>query len=421
MIGPQEREVRYEVLVQRLLRRADAGTRRLICLSAILPRGEQLADFVSWVRQGASGEAVLSEWRPTRQRFGKISWKGSHARLDFSVDGEEAFVTRYVASVQPTGKRKKPFPSDSQELTLASAWRIVSEGGSALIFCPQRRSVGAMAKLVLKLHKQGLLNPLVSLSPEVEQTKRVAAEWLSENHPVVQCLDIGVAVHHAGLPKPFLREVERLLRARKLPVIISSPTLAQGLNLSASSLLLYSLRRGEDLIRGEEFANIIGRAGRARIDIEGQILYVMFEPTGWRQNEWDDLVNAARHRQIQSGLAVLIQLIANRVTAALHLDSDSLLEYVANNTDVWERAFASDVEGSKDEAQQTFEVEIASLDAAILALVEDHDINVEMLPAALKVGRDTYGKTRQGWSERGILQRASASGPANDWTKWPIN
>jgi replicative superfamily II helicase len=39
LIGPSEREIRYEILVQRLLRRADAGERRIVCLSAILTVG----------------------------------------------------------------------------------------------------------------------------------------------------------------------------------------------------------------------------------------------------------------------------------------------------------------------------------------------------------------------------------------------
>lgn len=382
MIGPEEREVRYEVLVQRLLRRTDASTRRIVCLSAILPRGEQLTDFVAWIRQGGEGDAVLSEWRPTRQRFGTISWKGSHARLEFSADGEDAFVERYVESVVPTGRRRKHFPADVQELTLAAAWKIVAEGGSALIFCPQRRSVGALAKKVLQLHKQGLLKPLVSPSPEVARAKRIAVEWLSENHPAVQCLDIGVAVHHAGLPKPFLREIERLLRARRLPVIISSPTLAQGLNLSAASLLMYSLRRGEELIRGEEFANIIGRAGRARIDIEGQVLYVMFEPSAWRLHDWRGLVSAARHRSIQSGLAILIALITEKLARALHLEGDHLAEYVLNNTNVWEEAVSADSMDSTADGERSLEQEVAFLDAAILALIEDHDVDIQMLPAA---------------------------------------
>jgi len=146
---------------------------------------------------------------------------------------------------------------------------------------------------------------------------------------------------------------------------------------------MYSLRRGEELIRGEEFANIIGRAGRARIDIEGQILFVMFEPTAWRLNEWRNLVNAARHRRIQSGLAILIQLIAKRISHALSLDGDDFLQYVTNNTDIWDKAVAADVAKREDEERRTLEGEVESLDAAILALVEDHDIDIEMLPTTL--------------------------------------
>ena len=41
---PSEREIRYETLVQRLLRHADAGERRIVCLSAILPSGDELLD-----------------------------------------------------------------------------------------------------------------------------------------------------------------------------------------------------------------------------------------------------------------------------------------------------------------------------------------------------------------------------------------
>ena len=139
--------------------------------------------------------------------------------------------------------------------------------------------------------------------------KRVGIEWLGATHPAVCCLEIGVAVHHAGLPKAFLREIEHLLRARKLSVIISSPTLAQGLNLSASVLLMYSIRRGSKLISGEEFGNVIGRAGRARVDIDGQILYVLYAPSRWRLHEWEKLIAAARERRIQSGLFTLIGLV----------------------------------------------------------------------------------------------------------------
>lgn len=53
MIGLNEREVRYEVQIQRLLKRADAAQRRIVCLSAILPDGHQLDDFANWLRRAS--------------------------------------------------------------------------------------------------------------------------------------------------------------------------------------------------------------------------------------------------------------------------------------------------------------------------------------------------------------------------------
>ena len=58
MIGPGDRELRYEVLVQRLLRRGDAGQRRIVCLSAVLPEGEHLEDLTAWIRSDVEGEPV---------------------------------------------------------------------------------------------------------------------------------------------------------------------------------------------------------------------------------------------------------------------------------------------------------------------------------------------------------------------------
>lgn len=390
MIGADEREVRYEIFVQRLLRRQDAHSRRLVCLSAILPKGQQLEDYVSWIRQGAEGEPVLSDWRPTRQRFGTLSWSlapalkpyRGYGRLDFIVEGEAAFLPRYLSEVQPSGRRRKGFPSDAQELTLAAAWKVVAEGGSALVFCPQKRSVAALAKTALKLASQGLLSSVrVGDGVELERAKNVGAEWLGRLDPAVQCLDLGIAVHHADLPKPFLREVEALLRAKKLKVTISSPTLAQGLNLSASTLVMNSLRRGKELITGEEFANVIGRAGRAGVDIDGQILYVMFEPEPWKRTEWEKLINAAKHRQIQSGLSELVGLIADRMARALSVPFSQVLDEIANNTDIWDRVSEAPVNASDEEEipSRPLEEMFASLDTAILALVEDHEASVSEL------------------------------------------
>ena len=379
-IGPNEREVRYEVLVQRLLRRSDAATRRLVCLSAILPHGDQLDDFVSWIRQGDAGQAIVANWRPTRQRFGTITWQGEYARLDLDVEEEKAFIQRFVAAIKVPKARTRIFPKDGPELALASAWQIANEGRSALIFCPQKNLVASLAKKALDLRDRRALAPLVPGSPILERAKRVGSEWLGPDHPAVKCLDLGLAVHHAGLPKAFLRELENLLRAREVPVVIASPTLAQGLNLSASALLIYHLRRGQDLIGGEEFGNVIGRAGRARVDIDGQILYVCFEPTRYRLRDWELVKTAARERSIQSGLYTIISIVLAKIHAAFGISVEEFLEYVTGHSEAWNEVLTEN--NQADEDIRSDEV-LASLDTAILALVERLDCDPDEIPQLL--------------------------------------
>lgn len=396
-IGAGEREIRYEVLVQRLLRRADASERRIVCLSAILPQGEQLEDFLSWMRQDHPGTAVTVNWRPTRQRFGEIYWRENKvltakgdlsknlARLTFRLDdiGEDApYVDAFVVGQPARGKQRRPLPRDRRDLCLMSTWRLVAEGQSVLLYCPERRSVIPIAKTVIDLVQRGYLPSLLKCDPTLfTEALNIGREWLGENHPAVQCLWIGVAVHHGQLPRPFLRAIERLLKDQLVKVTIASPTLAQGLNLSATTVLFCSLTRSGECIKGEEFANVAGRAGRAFVDVEGQVLCAIWERKHVR--DWERLLKAARERSLKSGLLQLIIDFCNRIALKKEIPVEKVLEYVTGNANIWTppqpKALNSDEEKEEqEEFERRWRADLACLDSALLSLVQ-HDVPVETL------------------------------------------
>jgi hypothetical protein len=121
MIGLNERDIRYEMLLERLLRRQDTANRRLVCLSAVFSKGDAFDDFTAWLRSDAPGAAIQSTWRPTRQRPATIEWQKSVARLELEVEGEKPFVPRFVEARSPIPPRKtRFFPADAQELIVAS-------------------------------------------------------------------------------------------------------------------------------------------------------------------------------------------------------------------------------------------------------------------------------------------------------------
>lgn len=392
MIGPGEREVRYEVQIQRLLRRHDADQRRIVCLSAILPDGDQLEDFSAWLRRDQPGGPIKHGWRPTRLRFGEITWNSSTAVLNLRVGDERPFVPRFLTGalpplfVPPKRRRTRLFPDNQQELSLATAWRLISDGQTVLIYCPERRSVEPFAKAIVDLHSRGALTSLFTVDPATLQTAlALGEEWLGPDSDILKCLRLGVALHHGALPTAYRKEVERLLRDGVLKVTISSPTLAQGLNLSATVVVMHSFYRHGEKIKVSEFKNVIGRAGRAYIDVEGLVLHPIFEDAGNRKHdEWVGLTEDLGAREMESGLVQLILSLLKRMHSRLGGNLDQLIDYVVNNPAAWTfPEVAGEKADRRERALNEWERHMATLDTAILSLIGDADVPDEQIEVAL--------------------------------------
>lgn len=369
MLGPGEREVRYEALVQRLTRRDDAAGRRLVCLSALFPSPEDMVNLTAWLRSDEPGDPIHSRWRPTRQRFGVLRWTGGAGRLEVRVEEESPYVPRFIeSSLPPTAsRRRRPFPDNKNELTLATAWRFVEQGKKVMIYCALRASVETLGKRVLKCIEHGVLRPLNELNDRIADAMATGVEWLGPNHPAVECLRYGVALHHGGLPRQYLTEVERLLRSGDCPLVVASPTLAQGLNLSASVLLVPSIWRNAEMIPPTEFANVAGRAGRAFVDVEGLVVHIVWDRPDYSIRNWEQLLRDARAPKIVSGILELTVRIYQRLANMVGMEADALLDHVTGQDQAWDFV-AAPQNGELSEPE--WDRDIASLDSAVLALLE---------------------------------------------------
>ena len=359
-----------------LLRRQDAAKRRIVALSALFPTPEEMAPLVAWVRQDAFGEPIYSNWRPTRQRFGTIQWLDGvgAARLDMGVEGQNSFIRRFIEPYLPPegSRRKNAFPNNKNELTLAAAWQFVEQGRRVFVYCPLRGSVETLGKLILTSIRQGVLTPLREARQPMLDAINTGTEWLGAEHPAVQCLQHGVALHHAGLPRPFLNEIERLLRSDECPLVIASPTLAQGLNLSTSVLLIPSIWRNQSIIPPTEFANVAGRAGRAFADLEELVIHVIWEGVAWRRRyalqNWKNLVSSAGSMRVVSGLLELTIRICTMIADQANVPFEEVLEYVTSNESAWD--FNPTQNSGSERTEANWESAIASLDTAILSLLD---------------------------------------------------
>lgn len=396
MIGLGSREIRYEALIQRLLRRSDADNRRIVCLSAMFnPSDAYFKDFAAWLRHDAEGDAVHVDWRPTRRRLAQLDWfaQSGTARLVF-LEGEEAFVPRFIEQEPPRGgRRTTTFPVDDKEFCLAAANAFARDGHAVLIYSPQRSQIDPLVRKFVQVKKQGYLTHVKAPSPEhLATAMAIGREWLGAEHTAVEALEMGVGTHHGALPRPFQSAVEDLLEKKRLSIVVASPTLAQGVDLSCSVLVFRALTRFDPEtkrpgpILPAEFANVVGRAGRAYVDLDGIVVLPSFE-AGKRVAQhrlFGKLIEDSRKQRLISGLARLVMELAARISQRLGVDEAALLEYVLNNNGLWSDArFAAPEDLDDDEVIRSFDEYVADLDVAILSLVDPLDTPIDQLAAGL--------------------------------------
>jgi POLQ-like helicase len=87
------------------------------------------------------------------------------------------------------------------------------------------------------------------------------------------CSNVGVFVHHGNIPQGIRLAVEYAIKEAKIKFVICTSTLAQGVNLPLRYLIITSLYQGNQKIKIRDFHNLMGRAGRSGMHIEGSIIF----------------------------------------------------------------------------------------------------------------------------------------------------
>ncbi len=242
LLDSAKRGPNLEILMSRML-----GKKRIIALSATIPNAREIAE---WLK----AELVESDWRPVPLYEG-IFYRGKLELYD---------CRNSVELVE-----EKKIGGDYTSLVRD----CVDSGGQVLVFDSTRRNAESTA---LKLS---------SLPFDTsEEARRVAERILEENdgemsRKLAECVRRGVAFHHAGLLSSQRREVEKAFRSGIIKVIVSTPTLAAGVNLPARRVVIKSYHRfsgyASTPIKVMEYKQMVGRAGRPGMDDRGEAVVVV--------------------------------------------------------------------------------------------------------------------------------------------------
>ena len=297
VIEDRERGVGYELLLTKL-RHHILPHAKVLFVSAVIT-STNAADFAEWLCSGRQA-LIESNWRPTRQLIG--IYNAALDRISYPLEDPVpgvgspfvigAATPQTYTDFTPKLRREKnvEFPARAKGQVVAELAINFANQGPVLVYTTSRDNAESVARTIqrgLQLRRQtdGADVPapfnLVRDRP-ARAAIEVASLWLGDESPLVALLTEGIGVHHAGIPDAVRKATERDCRDGALPVIVSTTTLAQGVNLPVKTVVIHSVERYDEEstdptrpiqeISPRELWNIIGRAGRATRENEGHVI-----------------------------------------------------------------------------------------------------------------------------------------------------
>ncbi len=225
---------------------------QVIALSATIGNAAAVAGWLD-------AELVVSDWRPIELLEGV----GFKSRVVFDGGCPNRAIDAHTDS------------DPSINIVLDT----INEGNQCIVFRSSRPFCEAFAKKFSeKENLRGLLarmlgakrrSQLVRLADKVVKTSEsTTADYLAA------CIRSGVAFHHAGLTSAQRRIVEDGFRQNKIMMLVSTTTLAAGLNLPARQVIIKEHTRYNGSWMEEipviEYKQMAGRAGRPHLDDHGE-------------------------------------------------------------------------------------------------------------------------------------------------------
>jgi hypothetical protein len=324
--------------------------------------------LAEWI--GGDEEALAtSDWKPSAERFGLLRWTGDRVRLQWLGEYESSnprFVVQEKLGPRRNGGRL--FPKTKSEAVAATAVRLSTQG-SVMVFTAKAKDAPSMAKSVLAALR-GDDKPYPWPQREWAIFEAVCDEELSPESIEFTAARLGVICHSASLPMQVRWAIEQLMRAKPARIIVATTTLAQGVNVGVSTVIVANAYQSQEMIDKRSFWNICGRAGRAFVDGEGRILYALDETKGrtktnWMEKQAKDYFGGVAGDPVRSGVLALVRWL-RRTSVDAGVPFEYALELIAEN----------DFSAFGEEADRAAEY-CDLLDDGLLALQADLLINTD--------------------------------------------
>ena len=313
---------------------------RLVCLSATVSNAPQLAQWMTEVRYRTA--VVTETTRPVPLENHYMVFDKTNDRLHFlptfvggAVNRDAVRLDESGARHRWSGKRQHGGSGGTRKLATPTRLEVVDaldERGMlpAIYFIFSRRQCDEAASMAanagIQLISQESQNSIMNIvDRRLEDFHADDLSALGVEQFIHQLMS-GVAPHHAGMVPAFKEIVEQAFIAGLLKVVFATETLAVGVNMPATSVVIekttkYNGDHHVSLNPGE-FTQLTGRAGRRGLDDVGHAV-VLWSPFV-RYSEVAELAGSSTYN-LRSVFRPTFNMVANLVSRCSREEAREML------------------------------------------------------------------------------------------------
>ncbi|WWD02678.1 hypothetical protein V865_000719 [Kwoniella europaea PYCC6329] len=273
----EDRGATLEVIIARI-RQNTAGV-RIVALSATIPNIDDIARWIgqrepdnpyelsSGVYRGEEDEEHVLEKKVIRMPKAKV--------YQFGEEYRPVQLMRKVYGIECSSEWVLDTKLDAALFPILTRH---AQGKPVLVFCATRKACQKTAELIFHLYQESQAKSLVL--PWQPPRPIGPDKIVLQDSKLSDYASCGIAVHHAGLSYPDRRTIEDAFINGKLHMIVSTSTLAVGVNLPAHTVIIRGTTAWHGAVTGfKEYSDIdiqqmMGRAGRPQFDKSGTVIVI---------------------------------------------------------------------------------------------------------------------------------------------------
>ena len=253
----------------------------------LMPNVEEPDKVARWLAQDISaGQAIsigTTPWKPNERIIGlyhavkddgrPAGWHMEYETLTATPRVMPLHGTHRVGGARPINVPKSTVLDGKGKqkglgLQTAAMGTVMSGRGTSIVVANNISTVWRMAE------KSAQSLDVMNEDDDIRLVQDFLRTEISATFPLVNILDHGIGVHHAGLSDEVRALMEWLAERGKLRVLCATSTIAQGINFPVSSVFLQSrfvFNGVSEEISPRHFWNLAGRAGRIGHDSVGVV------------------------------------------------------------------------------------------------------------------------------------------------------